>query len=59
MSPRINLVLGLICSAIAISILAVRVPYYATIASISVILILAVWASLIIPTIRRRSRASE
>lgn len=42
-SRRSSLIFGLLCSALAASILAVRVPHYAIFAAAALIVVLAIW----------------
>jgi hypothetical protein len=55
-NPRINLALGLFCAAIAVSIMAVDVPYYAIVASIAIVVIFGTWLILVL---RARSSRSD
>jgi hypothetical protein len=52
--PRFSLAFGCLVAALAISILAIRVPYYAIFASAALVLTLVVWVVALARAGRRR-----
>ncbi|WP_165947274.1 hypothetical protein [Micromonospora sp. 15K316] len=49
---RSNVVLGCLCAALAASILAVHVPYYAIFASAALVIVLAGWFAVLVKAAR-------
>jgi hypothetical protein len=45
--PRYSIALGCLASSLAVSIMAIRVPYYAIFASLALLIVLVVWVVLL------------